>query len=146
MLASHVIIILAEVPTTDGLSAKGDNVCAKCGAMKKSGKLSCCARGGAWFKNCGEVDNTKFDHTWVEGIQACNSFASSVSVKAQMMFGHQGVLMHRQNNNQSRNETGQYMNIYDPPDSGLADSACKDCIGLSSLISCICVMNFHLRA
>ena len=41
--------------------------------MKKSDKRSCCARGGAWFKNCGDADETKFDHTWLEGIQACRS-------------------------------------------------------------------------
>ena len=47
--------------------------CPKCGAAKKSGKLSCCARGGAWFKNCGDVGDMKFDHTWAEGFQACKS-------------------------------------------------------------------------
>ena len=48
-------------------------VCPKCGTVKKSGKRSCCARGGGWFKNCGDVGDTKFDHTWAEGIQACKS-------------------------------------------------------------------------
>ena len=46
-------------------------VCPKCGTTKKSGKLSCCARDGAWFKNCGDAGDKKFDHTWVEGIEAC---------------------------------------------------------------------------
>ena len=48
-------------------------VCPKCGTVKKSGKRSCCARGGGWFKNCGDVGDMKFDHTWAEGIQACKS-------------------------------------------------------------------------
>ena len=48
-------------------------VCLECGTIKKSGKRSCCARGGAWFKNCGDVGDTKSDHTWAEGIQACKS-------------------------------------------------------------------------
>ena len=47
--------------------------CPRCGTINKSGKRSCCARGGAWFRNCGDAGNTKFDHTWVEGIQACKS-------------------------------------------------------------------------
>ena len=47
--------------------------CPKCGTTKKSGKLSCCARGGAWFKKCGDGGDTKFEHTWTEGIQACKS-------------------------------------------------------------------------
>ena len=46
--------------------------CPKC-ATNKASKRSCCARGGAWFKNCGDSGNTKFDHTWAEGIQACKS-------------------------------------------------------------------------
>ena len=48
------------------------SVCPRCGTNKKSGKHSCCARDGAWFKNCGDGGDTKFDHTWAEGIQACD--------------------------------------------------------------------------
>ena len=55
------------------------SVCPKCVTSIKSGKLSCCARGGAWFKNCGDVGDTKFDHTWSEGIQACKGRLSRVS-------------------------------------------------------------------
>ena len=47
-------------------------LCPKCGTIKESGKRSCCARGGAWFKNCGDAGDAQFDHTWAEGIQACN--------------------------------------------------------------------------
>ena len=51
--------------------------CPKCGTTKVSGRRSCCAGGGAWFKNCGHSGDTKFDHTWAEGIQACKSMLSS---------------------------------------------------------------------
>ena len=47
------------------------STCPKCGSTNKSGKLSCCARGGAWFKKCGDAGDTQFDHTWSEGIHAC---------------------------------------------------------------------------
>ena len=47
--------------------------CPKCGVTKKSGKRSCCARGGAWFENCGDPGDSKFDHTWDEGVGACKS-------------------------------------------------------------------------
>ena len=47
--------------------------CPKCGTTKRSGLISCCARGGTWFENCGNAGSTKFNHTWVEGIQACKS-------------------------------------------------------------------------
>ena len=45
--------------------------CPNCG-MIKSGKLSCCAPDGAWAKNCGSGDS-RFDHTWAEGIRACKN-------------------------------------------------------------------------
>ena len=45
--------------------------CPKCGFAVKMSKLSCCAPGGAWYQNCGDVTDTKFGHTWVEGIEAC---------------------------------------------------------------------------
>ena len=47
------------------------SVCPRCGAIEKSGKSSCCGRGGSWFKACGGAGNTKFHHTWSDGIQAC---------------------------------------------------------------------------
>ena len=47
------------------------SVCPKCGTDKESNKRSCCAFGGAWFKKCGNVSDINFDHTWAEGLQAC---------------------------------------------------------------------------
>ena len=40
--------------------------------------MSCCARGGSWFKTCG--DGQQSDHTWGEGIRACET-GSSFSVQ-----------------------------------------------------------------
>ena len=51
--------------------AVSSTACPQCGSANKSGKRSCCARGGAWFQNCGDTGDTQFDHTWTEGIQAC---------------------------------------------------------------------------
>ena len=45
------------------------SICSKCGIIKKSGKISCCAPGGAWFNHCGSGVNV--EHTWFEGLQAC---------------------------------------------------------------------------
>ena len=45
--------------------------CPKCGMFKRSGIVSCCAPGGAWFENCGVAGNRKMDHKWVEGVKAC---------------------------------------------------------------------------
>ena len=70
--------------TTTTVTAIGP-ICFKCGTIKKSGKLSCCARGGSWFKNCGDAGDSKFEHTWAEGVRACNDITSvSLSLKAQV--------------------------------------------------------------
>ena len=58
-------------------------VCTKCVVIKRSGRLSCCAPGGAWFENCGTSSNSNTDHTWVEGIQACRDVVSLFSGKAE---------------------------------------------------------------
>ena len=45
--------------------------CPKCGTFGKSGRVSCCAPGGDWFKNCGGARNKNVDHKWFEGVAAC---------------------------------------------------------------------------
>ena len=61
-------------------------VCPKCAIIKKSGKPSCCAPGGAWFENCGTSDSSNTDHTWAEGLQACKDVASLFSGKEEAQF------------------------------------------------------------
>ena len=56
--------------------------CPKCAISEKNGKISCCARGGAWYSNCGNDGDTRFDHTWFEGVQACESKLAIVSIRA----------------------------------------------------------------
>ena len=47
--------------------------CPRCGSIGKSGRSSCCGRGGSWFRNCGSAGNMKLQHTWRAGIQACEA-------------------------------------------------------------------------
>ena len=54
-------------------TATTSSVCRTCAVIKKSSKLSCCARGGSWFGQCGAIDNTNFRHTWQEGIESCKA-------------------------------------------------------------------------
>ena len=61
-------------------------VCPKCAATKKSARLSCCARGGAWFNNCGVSSNSNAEHTWFEGMQACKNVVSLFSGKEESRF------------------------------------------------------------
>ena len=60
-------------------------VCSKCGIIKKSGKSSCCAHGGSWFGNCRSFRDTKFGHTWYEGLQACTAQSQSKTVLSQQI-------------------------------------------------------------
>ena len=60
-------------------------VCPKCGTIAKSGIMSCCGRGGAWFKKCGGSSNgnTRPRYTWYEGIQSCTARTKSITAVGQ---------------------------------------------------------------
>ena len=61
------------------------SVCRRCGNIAKSGITSCCGRGGSWFKRCGGAGNIKLEHTWHEGIQACEGLLQSKTVIVQQL-------------------------------------------------------------
>ena len=63
--------------------------CPKCGATT-DGKISCCFRGGTWFRKCGDFGDANFDHTWFEGIQACKA-----SPRPRSFAGRQAMLTHQ---------------------------------------------------
>ena len=75
---------ISPTPTHAAMKIPVISLCPKCGIIKKSGKASCCARGGSWFENCGSAGNTKLDHTWKEGIRVCNARQSHVAVGYQL--------------------------------------------------------------
>ena len=56
---------------TTSPSSPGVAICPKCGTFKKSGRLSCCAPGGAWYKNCGGAGDRDVQHSWLDGVDAC---------------------------------------------------------------------------
>ena len=64
-------------------TASARPVCRQCGSIGKSGKSSCCGRGGSWFRNCGSTGNAKLRHTWYEGIQVCKTLAQSKRASGQ---------------------------------------------------------------
>ena len=76
------------------------SICPKCGTTKKANIDSCCGRGGSWFGNCGNADDTEVDHTWYEGLQACTAWAQSNAVIAQQLNGA------KQESNNSYNRVG----------------------------------------
>ena len=60
-------------------------VCPRCGTIAKSGKSSCCGRGGSWFKSCGGTGKANLHHTWYAGIQVCKSRLKSKTVVGQKL-------------------------------------------------------------
>lgn len=132
-----------DAPTTTRLTVSSSSECHKCSTTKKSGKPSCCARGGAWFKNCGDAGDKHFDHTWTEGIQVCKDFETSVSIKSasQVILRHAGDILYPPNTVQSRNATQQQTNIYRPGDIFDTSSStdCEDCVALAELASMFCI-------
>ena len=65
-------------------AAPVSSVCLECGTMQKSGKISCCGRGGSWFGRCGSAENSNLAHTWYEGIRACKTRQSQAVVVQQL--------------------------------------------------------------
>ena len=86
--------------------------CLKCGIIKKSRISSCCARGGAWFKKCGNTADINFDHTWIEGIQSCNTFASSTLVEVHVQALLEKNIAQAINLTDSQNTDQQHGNIH----------------------------------
>ena len=70
LIARTPISTSATTPSVTSTTVKMPT-CLKCGTFLKSGKVSCCAPGGDWFKNCGGVGNKNVDHRWTEGVKAC---------------------------------------------------------------------------
>ena len=122
-------------------SVSSSSGCRKCGASKKSGKHSCCAPGGAWFKNCGDAGDTLFDHTWSEGIQACKDVATSFSAKAplKVTLRRVEVSANPPKTAQPRYATQQQTHIYLPGSmSTSATTDSKEHVGLTNYM-CIYV-------
>ena len=72
--------VAAVVTTTIATTS----LCPECGVTRKSGVMSCCAKGGSWFGKCGGADDTSVDHTWYEGVQVCKARQSQIAVGQQL--------------------------------------------------------------
>ena len=85
-VASCIYLTSVYISTSAVTVTRTTPVCPKCAAIKKSGKLSCCAPGGAWFKSCGTSGNSNTEHTWLEGVQACKGVVGLFSGNAEAQF------------------------------------------------------------
>ena len=118
-------------------STAPNRACPKCAAIKKSGKFSCCARGGAWFKNCGMFVTKNVDHTWVEGVQACRGFSGSSSgakLRSQVILHHEKT---QSQQNVTRDRSGTQQHIPHSIDDDMSDADTTDCEGCHSLAKII---------
>ena len=68
-----------------------NSACPKCGIIEKSGRLSCCGRGGSWFDNCGSVASIGPDYTWYEGVRACKARQFQTAVDQQQHAYHPNI-------------------------------------------------------
>ena len=110
----------------------------------KSGKRSCCARGGAWFKNCGDASDTKFDHTWIEGVRVCEGHVSLHSVEPPIKaLSYQGRgRAYPLNDINAANTPQQQTNVNHTIDiSNVITVDCKDGVGLTKCVVFICVLS-----
>ena len=140
---SHSHPCTATPMTTSMSEVSSNNRCPKCGTVTKSGATSCCARGGAWFKNCGDVGDTRFGHTWTEGIRVCEHVAPSVTLESplQVMFGDVAVMPYLLNETQRRNATSTHQTRIDLSVSmfNVGTTDLGDCVGLTRAASMVCV-------
>ena len=67
--------------TTQAITSSNKRACSKCGTFEKSGRASCCAPGGGWYKDCGGAGNRNADHRWFEGVEACKRKSKANSMQ-----------------------------------------------------------------
>ena len=94
------------------------SVCPKCGTIKKSGKTSCCGRGGSWFGNCGNIGERTIGHTWFEGSHVCQSRAPTPISPV-----HQAAIAFTENTTPTVNLTTPTVNLTTPTVNGMSMSA-----------------------
>ena len=135
-----VIWRLHPTVTLATIASSNNGECPKCGAAKKSGRSSCCAPGGAWFKNCGDAGDTTFNHTWAEGVHACKGVGSSVSAEKpqQLVLDHiEGIIPYELHYIRTQNIAQHQRNARS---SSNADTTCfQDYVGPTRTVFFICV-------
>ena len=122
---------------------KTRNVCPKCATLKKSGKRSCCAPGGAWFNKCGNAGSRDVNYSWVEGMQACKGYAVSFSGKTQSQFMlDRETMQARSNTTHERNVTRQTAVNSGGGGNGESETGAIDCECLDELAKMISWISF----
>ena len=71
-LSTEMMALVVKATRVTSTASTASPACPKCGTNQFA-KRSCCGRGGAWFGRCGRPGDSEFEHTWMEGIRACES-------------------------------------------------------------------------
>ena len=133
--------MFTEPTTTTSVSVISSESCSKCGTAKRSGKRSCCARGGAWFQKCGDAGDSNVGHTWVEGIQACKYRSSlPIEASAQVMRRHEIVINRPANKTWARNFIEQltdkrWSNLF-----GVVTANSESIVGMANITVFACLL------
>ena len=117
--------------------------CATCRTIKKSGLLSCCARGGAWFKKCGDAGDVQFDHTWAEGVQACKSSSTIFKSPLEVMIRPVDTMVYPQNIAAPLSVARQQTNV-NQRDS-VSSASPKTTLGCQHLLSALVFLSWQLQ-
>jgi len=77
-LIAHMLVSMPSTPAISPTIA-GTKMCLQCDTFAKSGRVSCCAPGGAWHENCGGAGYRNADYTWFEGMKDCKPATRTTS-------------------------------------------------------------------
>ena len=75
-LIGHAPMTMSTITTR----IQNTKLCSKCGTFPKSGRVSCCAPGGAWSTTCGRPASRNVYHSWLEGMEACKRKYGACSI------------------------------------------------------------------
>ena len=103
------------------------SACPTCGTITKSGRMSCCGRGGSWFGDCGSAGNANVGHTWSEGIRACKVRQFQTVVRQQLRDPR--PTMHGSRPTSHEIQTAALPNAYD------ADTTTSEAIAMASAMN-----------
>ena len=114
-----------QVPDTVGrgfLVAAISPVCPRCAMIKRSGKLSCCARSASWHKNCGGTGDSNFGHTWAEGLEACKN-----AERLSLVVTELNHTLFNQTSAPETIDTAQNRSVYSGGGGGMHDASSANC-------------------
>ena len=88
-----IMFVSLAASTAAATTPASATACSKC-VTNDAGKRTCCARGGGWYRTCGIKGDSKFTHTWDEGMQVCQDPAPG-QAQMQAMLANQTTAIQR---------------------------------------------------